>query len=135
MSGTARVVRGGDGPRRELRYGRGEVERIADSELGARHLDLHVNVLRPGVAAGPYHRHSNAENAYYVLSGDVLVVIDEAEHRLGPGDSAFIPPGVAHSVTNMGEREARLIEIYAPPDPDFVEVAAGTTAREGASNA
>ena len=134
MTGVTRIVRGGSGPRRDLRYGRGKVERIADSELGAKHMDLHVNLLRPGVAPGPYHRHSTAENAYYVLSGDVSVVIDEVEHRLGPGDAAFIPPGVAHSVTNVGNGEARLIEIYAPPDPDFVEVPARVRAQGGANN-
>ena len=129
-----RIVRAGKGLRRELRYGRGEVERIADSELGARHVDLHVNVLRPDVARGPYHRHSNSENAYYILSGQVSVLIEGDEHRLGTGDAVLIPPGVAHSVTNVGAHEARLIEVYAPPDPDFIEVATGTTAQEGASD-
>lgn len=132
MTPGARIVRRGSGPRRELRNGRGEVERIADSELGAQHVDVHVNVLRTGVAPGPYHLHTAAENAYYILSGEVLIVVAGEEHLLRPGDAAFIPPGVPHSATNVGDAEARLVEIYAPADPDFVEVDPAADGREGA---
>ena len=38
------------------------------------------------------------------------------------GDTVFIPPGVPHSATNIGDGDARLLEIYAPLDVDFIEV-------------
>ena len=119
----ARVVRVAERRASELRYGRGSVERIVDGEVGARLVDLHVNRIRTGSAPGPYHLHTRAENAYLVVSGEVVVRIDGEDHRLGPGDAAFIPPGVAHSATNVGTADAELIEIYAPADVDFVEVA------------
>jgi mannose-6-phosphate isomerase-like protein (cupin superfamily) len=34
----------------------------------------------------------------------------------------FVPPGVPHSAENIGDGEARLVEIYTPPGADFVEV-------------
>lgn len=119
---VARVVRVSERRASELRYGRGSVERIVDGEVGARLVDLHVNRIRAGSAPGPYHLHASAENAYLVVSGEVVVRIDGKDHRLGPGDAAFIPPGVPHSATNVGTADAELIEIYAPADVDFVEV-------------
>ena len=121
----ARVVRAGERRASELRYGRGSVERIVDGDIGASGVDLHVNRIRAGTAPGPYHLHTEAENVYLVLAGDVVVRIAGEDHRLGPGDAAFIPPGVPHSATNEGSDDAELIEIYAPATVDFVEVEDG----------
>jgi mannose-6-phosphate isomerase-like protein (cupin superfamily) len=57
-----------------------------------------------------------------VLSGRVRIRVDGVDHDAGPGDTVFIPPGVPHSATNIGEDDARLLEIYAPAEVDFVEV-------------
>ena len=118
----AQVIRADERRASELRYGRGAVERIVDAAMGASKVDLHVNRIRAGSQPGPYHLHSEAENVYLVVSGDVVVRIDGADHRLAPGDAAFIPPGVPHSATNVGASDAELIEIYAPATVDFVEV-------------
>ena len=129
---VARVIRADDRRPSELRYGRGSVEKIVDGAIGADRVDLHLNRIRAGSAPGPYHLHTEAENVYLVLAGDVVVRIDGVDHRLGAGDAAFIPPGVPHSASNVGTTDAELIEIYAPAAVDFVEVAdpGGTTPTE-----
>ena len=116
------IVRAGDRGRSELRYGRGVVERIAGPEVGARNADVHLNRILAGSAPGPYHLHTAAENVYLVLSGSVRVRIDGVDHDLAVGDAAFIPAGVPHSASNVGRVDAEILEIYAPADPDFVEV-------------
>jgi mannose-6-phosphate isomerase-like protein (cupin superfamily) len=120
-----RVIRAGERRPSELRYGRGSVEKIVDGAIGAERVDLHVNRIRAGSAPGPYHLHTEAENVYLVLAGDVVVRIDGVDHRLSAGDAAFIPTGVPHSASNVGTTDAELIEIYAPAAVDFVEVDAG----------
>lgn len=123
MSETrARVIRAGEGRESQLRYGRGRMIRLVDSEIGAERVDLHVNVLLAGSAPGPYHLHTASENVYHVLDGRIRIRIDGVDHDAGPGDTVFIPPGVPHSATNIGEGDARLLEIYAPAKVDFVEV-------------
>lgn len=117
-----RVIRRADRRSSQLRYDRGAVDKIVDGVVGADHVDLHINRIRAGSAPGPYHLHTTSENVYLVVSGDVIVRIDGEDHRLAPGDAAFIPPGVPHSATNAGATDAELIEIYAPADVDFVEV-------------
>ena len=121
-SREARVIRVDERRSSQLRYGRGSVERLVDADIGAVDVDLHVNRIRAGTAPGPYHLHTTSENVYLVVAGDVVVRIDGEDHRLGPGDAAFIPPGIAHSATNVGSVDAELIEIYAPAAVDFVEV-------------
>lgn len=118
----ARVIPDGQGRPSELRYGRGQMIRLIDAEIGAEKVDLHLNVILAGSAPGPYHLHTSAENVYHVLDGRVRIRIDGVDHDAGPGDTVFIPPGVPHSATNIGEGDARLLEIYAPAKVDFVEV-------------
>jgi mannose-6-phosphate isomerase-like protein (cupin superfamily) len=121
-SATGAVVEQDDAPRREMQLDRGYAIQMVDGRLGSRQLDMHVNVLRAGGVVGPYHVHTNAENAYFILEGRVRVNIDGVEHDLEPGMAAFFPPNVPHSALNIGEGEARLLEIYTPPGADFVEV-------------
>ena len=116
------VIPGGEGRVSELRYGRGLMIRLVDPAVGAERVDLHLNVIRAGSAPGPYHLHTDAENVYHVLDGRVRIRIDGVDHDAGPGDTVFIPPGVPHSATNIGDGDARLLEIYAPAEVDFVEV-------------
>jgi mannose-6-phosphate isomerase-like protein (cupin superfamily) len=120
--GEARVIRAGEGRESQLRYGRGQMIRLVDPHIGAVQVDLHLNVILAGSAPGPYHLHTTAENVYHVLDGRVGIVIDGVPHEAGPGDTVFIPPGVPHSASNIGESDARLLEIYAPAEVDFVEV-------------
>jgi mannose-6-phosphate isomerase-like protein (cupin superfamily) len=117
-----RVIPDGEGRASELRYGRGRMIRLVDAEIGAEKVDLHINVILAGSAPGPYHLHTEAENVYHVMEGRVRIRIDGVDHDAAPGDTVFIPPGVPHSASNIGDGDARLLEIYAPAKVDFVEV-------------
>jgi mannose-6-phosphate isomerase-like protein (cupin superfamily) len=116
------VLPAGAAQMKELRYGRGLVEMLVGTHNGAQQVDLHLNVIRPGTPPGPRHLHTKCENVYYVLSGRGSINIADDDHAVTAGDVIFIPPGVPHSASNVGEEELRLLEIYAPADVDFVEV-------------
>lgn len=120
-----KIIRAGEAPRRSLRFDRGTSTGLVDVRIGARAVDVHLNRLQAGAQRGPLHYHTNCENVYYLLSGRLLVRIDDIETELAPGDAAFIPAGVLHSATNAGDEDAVLIEIYAPGGADFVEVGPG----------
>jgi len=121
-AGGARFVPKGTAPTKSLRYGRGTIDRLVDEDLGASLVDVHVNTILADSAPGPYHLHNQVENVYYVLSGRLVVRTEDGEREVGPGDAVFFPRGVAHSVTNVGPEDARIVEIYAPCGPDFVEL-------------
>ena len=126
MTGTpaagARYVAKGTAPTKAKRYGRGTAEQLVDEKLGATQVDFHVNTILAGSRPGPYHVHNDVENVYYVLHGRIVIRTEDGEREIGPGDAVFFPRGVAHSATNVGRDDARIIEIYAPCGPDFVEL-------------
>lgn len=109
-----------EAPVKTMRLERGRTIRLVDPELaGSRHIDLHINEIKVDSGPGPTHYHERSENIYIVLEGTVVVEIEGTRHTFGPNDVAFIPPGVRHRAGNGGDTVARVIEIYAPPGPDF----------------
>ncbi|HCA47763.1 MAG TPA: hypothetical protein DEP45_10545 [Armatimonadetes bacterium] len=68
---------------------------------GSRNLSLAQATVEPG-AATLRHRHHEAEEIYFVLSGEGALEIGGAIERVGPGDARLIPPGAEHRVTAIG---------------------------------
>lgn len=109
-----------EAPVKAMRWERGRTIRLVDLELaGSRNIDLHINEIKVDSGRGPTHYHEQSENIYIVLEGTVAVEIEGTRYTFGPNDVAFIPPGVRHWAGNGGDTVARVIEIYAPPGPDF----------------
>lgn len=95
--------------------GRGEMVPLVAT--GA--LDVHVNRLRPGGARGKPHRHSRADNVYYVRRGEGTLVADDQSYVVRQGQLVFIPAGMVHSLSNLSGEMFEIIEIYAPAGEDF----------------
>jgi quercetin dioxygenase-like cupin family protein len=86
--------------------------------------------VEPG-ATLPTHRHEN-DQIGYVLSGELVAVVDGEEHRLEPGDSYAFPGQELHGAENRGDEPAVGIGVLSPPreEPDWgteVERAESTT--------
>jgi uncharacterized cupin superfamily protein len=66
-----------------------------------------VETLPPGSASSDRHWHENEDEFLYVLTGTPTVVEDDGPHRLGPGDCACWPAGVAngHHVVNRSDAD------------------------------
>ena len=99
---------------RPMQLGRGYQHILVEGQ-DARNLDVHVNVIKVGSGPGPYHYHERCENIYIVLTGTIEAIVDGKRFILRTDDVALIPPGVPHSAGNVGDVEASVIEIYAPP--------------------
>jgi mannose-6-phosphate isomerase-like protein (cupin superfamily) len=65
------------------------------------------------------HRHTRADNVYIVKSGEGLLTVEDAEHRIVAEDVVYIPAGVHHSLSNTSDRELVIYEIYAPAGSAF----------------
>lgn len=77
-------------------------------------LSLMERTLPPGGKRPPPHRHLNCSEAYFVLDGQVAVVVDGTELTLGPEEFVLVPRGTSHTFGNVGETEARLLVMHAP---------------------
>ncbi len=74
-----------------------------------------VNLLRlpPGVWSSQRHWHAAQDEFVWVVEGEVVLVTDDGEELLGPGDCAGFKAGVAngHHLQNRSTRDALVIEI------------------------
>ena len=76
-----------------------------------------VNLLRlpAGAWSSQRHWHEAEDELVHVLEGEVVLVTDEGEEVLGPGDSAGFKAGDAngHHFQNRSKREAVMLEVGA----------------------
>jgi mannose-6-phosphate isomerase-like protein (cupin superfamily) len=72
----------------------------------------------PGHFTGPIpHAHDEFDEAIYVLSGQLLVAGDDAPQEAGPGSMFVAPRGHRHGFSNPSAQDARVLGIWAPPQP------------------
>ena len=84
---------------------------------------LMERTLPPGGRKPPAHVHTNCDEAFYVLDGEVEFSLGEAT-TVGRRDTfVLVPGGVAHTFGNAGTAQARLLVIHTPAmDPYFEEL-------------
>lgn len=51
----------------------------------------------------------------YVISGEIVLVLDGVEHKVKAGECFSFYPNVSHWIENRAEREAKLIWVTNPP--------------------
>jgi mannose-6-phosphate isomerase-like protein (cupin superfamily) len=82
---------------------------------------LMERTLPPGARKPPPHIHTNCEEAFYVLDGEVEFAVG-TEVVIGRRDSfVLVPGGVAHTFGNAGAAQARLLVIHAPAMDAYFE--------------
>lgn len=84
---------------------------------------LMERTLPPGGRKPPPHIHTNCEEAFYVLDGEVEFRLGETTIIRGRDTFVLVPGGVAHTFGNAGKTQARLLVIHAPAmDAYFAEL-------------
>ncbi|MDA0336054.1 MAG: cupin domain-containing protein [bacterium] len=79
--------------------------------LNTERLIIHTNEYEVGGMSGEAHAHSDQEQAFYVLDGDMEVTVGDEVRRIGPGDSVLLPRGVLHKHRNAGDRPLKFLFI------------------------
>lgn len=89
------------------------------------------NMLLPAGAEGPEHTHHDAEEAFFVLEGEVEVGIHRdgqvVKRTLGYRDMIVVPAGVPRSLKNNGDKDALfcvIIGAQKPQVPTYPETSA-----------
>ena len=68
-----------------------------------------------GAGGGPPpHRHLAEDELFYVFEGSISFTMADQTRLIGPGQSAFLPRGTAHSYVNTSGSDARMIAVYTP---------------------
>ena len=87
-------------------------QRLGDA-LGLKNFGVNLTTIPPGAASALRHWHSHEDEFVYVLSGELVLVTNEGEQRLGPGMCAGFPAGKAdgHCLVNRTDRDAVYLEV------------------------
>lgn len=62
----------------------------------------------------PYHLHRNEDEGFYVLEGELTVVLDAKRRLVQAGDYVFAPRGVPHGLQVAGAERARTLVVASP---------------------
>ena len=96
-------------------------------------LGFRVRVLRPGQMLSYYHE-ENSQEAFLVLAGECVLIVEGQERRLRAWDFFHSPAGTAHAIVAAGEVPVALLAVGARHDPEvFRYPVSELAARYGAS--
>jgi mannose-6-phosphate isomerase-like protein (cupin superfamily) len=98
--------------------GPGEGERPRDGEFtikcGRQELVLSEADHEPGRREPAPHIHHHHSDAFWILDGELAVLVGDEEQLLGPGDFVFAPPGLVHTYRSPGSERCRFLNLHAP---------------------
>jgi mannose-6-phosphate isomerase-like protein (cupin superfamily) len=86
---------------------------VRPENAGAQLVDYRISTYQP-MAHVEMHTHKVQEQIYHVLEGEGMMVMDGKEQVVRKHDVIFIPPGVAHSITNNGLVDLTFIVVTTP---------------------
>lgn len=69
--------------------------------------------LDAGGGQVPWHNQEQ-EEVYFIVEGTGEMCLGEERRTVSPGQAVYIPPGVFHQLTNIGDAPLRMIYCYGP---------------------
>jgi len=100
---------------------------VTSESVGAAETVFGVTYFPPG-SKHEIHRHPNAEEVEYMVSGRGIAYIDEDAVELGPGEAVFVPRNAYHGFENTSDAEAVMAWCYS--GAGSLEAAGFVTRRE-----
>lgn len=96
--------------------------RLGDA-AGLTQFGVVLYTLEPGVWSSQRHWHHLEDEFVYLLEGELVLVTDDGEEIMRPGDCAGFKAGVAngHNLQNRSDKPAKLLVIGSRNDEDHGE--------------
>jgi quercetin dioxygenase-like cupin family protein len=104
------VLRPGEG--RDIDLGNFRMSLKASGEDTGQAFSL-LEAEEPPHFGPPMHIHHDAAEAFYVVSGEYVIFIEDDEHVCPAGSFVYIPAGVPHGF-RVGAMPSRKLNIYTP---------------------
>jgi quercetin dioxygenase-like cupin family protein len=96
---------------------------LSGADTGGKYCLLEVS-LAPGIGV-PRHTHTREDEGYYVLSGELEVIVGEEVFILKAGDTLMAPRDISHQLRNSGNTENHYLLIFSPSGfEEFLKVTA-----------
>jgi mannose-6-phosphate isomerase-like protein (cupin superfamily) len=62
----------------------------------------------------PLHRHHDSAEAFYVLEGDYLMILEDRRQVCPPGSFVYVPRAVPHTFQVVSETPGRKLNLFTP---------------------
>jgi hypothetical protein len=62
----------------------------------------------------PRHVHTREDEAYFVLAGELEVIVGDGVFLLGPGDCLMAPRDIPHELRNPGSVDNHYLLLFSP---------------------
>lgn len=76
------------------------------------HFGINVQVLQPGERNAMYHQ-EHSQEAFLVLQGQCIAIVEEQERHLRQWDFVHCPPGTAHVFVGAGDGPCAMLMVGA----------------------
>ncbi|MEP6677665.1 MAG: cupin domain-containing protein [Betaproteobacteria bacterium] len=86
---------------------------VRPETAGSRLIDYRISNYQP-MGFVELHAHKVQEQVYHVLDGEGVMEMDGQRRVVRKHDVIFIPPGVAHGITNSGLCDLTFIVVTTP---------------------
>ncbi len=83
------------------------------SPIQCQNFSMGYVVLEPNGGQVPWHNQEQ-EEVYFVVEGTGEMCLGEERLIVKGGEAVYIPSGVFHQLTNVGETPLRMIYVYGP---------------------
>ena len=92
---------------------------LAGKQLGAKNFTAVMYDYEPDWTTKTTHIHDARESVYVILEGKARIHLNGEEHELEAGKVVYLSPGDMHGVIGSGPEGLKMIEVWAPQDPDI----------------
>jgi uncharacterized cupin superfamily protein len=91
----------------------GRIRKRLGNAVGLDQFGVNLTTLKPGAASALRHWHEREDELVYILEGEVVLIEDEGETVLKPGDAAGFKADSrnGHQLVNKSQRDAVYLEI------------------------
>jgi len=83
------------------------------SPIQAKHFSVGLVILDANGGQVPWHNQEQ-EEVYLVLEGTGEMCLGEERETLTSGQAAYIPSGMHHQLTNIGDTPLKMLYVYGP---------------------
>ncbi|OQX83609.1 cupin [candidate division KSB1 bacterium 4484_87] len=83
------------------------------SPIQAKSFSMGYVTLEPNGGQVPWHNQEQ-EEVYFIIEGKGEMCLGEEKMEMTGGQAVFIPPGVFHQLTNIGDEPLKMIYVYGP---------------------
>jgi mannose-6-phosphate isomerase-like protein (cupin superfamily) len=83
------------------------------SPIRAKDFCMGYVTLDPRGGQVPWHNHEQ-EEIYFMVEGTGEMCLGEERRTVTAGQAVYVPSGIFHQLTNIGDRPLRMIYCYAP---------------------